>query len=99
MPRQPVEMVLLQRGEVKNKRSLERLASALGDDAAGTQPDETTGVFEIEIEADDLDGAMQRVWNAVAASATIDNIVFLEQPDMPEQWRHLAGRPRRGQAD
>jgi hypothetical protein len=95
MPRQLVDMVLLQRGDVKNKRSLERLASALGDDTSGTDPDEATGAFAIEIEADDLDAAMQRISNAIAASATTDSFLFLEQDDMPEHWRHRAGPARR----
>lgn len=41
-------------------------------------------MFEIVLEADDEEKALQRVWDAVAASGTDDHIVFLEHPDLPE---------------
>ena len=51
------------------------------------------GEFEIRLEADDLEQALERVWDAVAASGTDDHIVFLEHPDLPEHWRARSGRP------
>ncbi|MEA2150593.1 MAG: hypothetical protein QOD69_2423 [Solirubrobacteraceae bacterium] len=94
MPRHTVEMLLLQRGHVKDQRSIERLASLLGDDATVGEPDERR-VFEIEIESDDIEQARHRVWNTVAVSGTTDNIKLLEHPDLPEQWLPMAG-PARG---
>jgi hypothetical protein len=94
MATETVEMLLLQRGEVKDKRSMERLASLLGDAATVGEPDERR-IFEIAIDATDLDEARHRVWNAVAVSGTTDNIKLLELPDMPEEWRPMAA-PARG---
>jgi hypothetical protein len=48
------------------------------------------------LEADDLEDALTRVWDAVAASGTDDHIVFLEHPELPEHWRHRSGRPTLG---
>jgi hypothetical protein len=93
MPRETVEMFLLPRGEVKDKRSRERLAMALGDQVTVGEPDERR-VFEIEIEAEDIEQARQTVWNAVAASGTTDNIKLLEIPDLPDHWRPLAAPAR-----
>ena len=87
-------MLLLPRGEVKDKRSMERLTSLLGDAATVGEPDERR-VFAIEIEADDLDAARHRVWNAVAVSGTTDNIKILDSPDLPDAWRPMSA-PARG---
>jgi hypothetical protein len=56
------------------------------------EPD-ALGVFDISLEAEDLDAALTRVWDGVAASGTDDHIVFLEHPELPEHWHHLSGRP------
>ena len=69
----------------------DRLTAALPD-AQISEPDDR-GVFEVAVEADDLDQALQQVWDAVAASGTDDHIVFLEHPDLPEHWRLRSGRP------
>ena len=89
-----VAMVLLERGETKNKRSYERFAGVLGEAARVGEPNER-GVFEVELDMPDEEAALQRAWNAIAVSLTTDNIVLLDRPDLPEQWRHLAGPPRR----
>jgi hypothetical protein len=89
-----VPMVLLERGETKNKRSHERFAQVLGEAASVGEPD-ARGVFEVELDVADEDAALRRAWNAVAVSLTTDNIVLLDRPDLPEEWRHLAGPPRR----
>lgn len=87
-------MLLLPRGEVKDKRSMERLASLLGDAATVGEPDERR-VFVIEIGATDIDEARHRVWNAVAVSGTTDNIKLLDSPELPDAWRPMAA-PARG---
>ncbi|MEA2156701.1 MAG: hypothetical protein QOE11_2841 [Solirubrobacteraceae bacterium] len=81
------------RGEHKQRRSLEAIAAALGEDAQGTNPDEV-GVFEIYLEADDLDEARQRALNAVDAAGSGDHVMLLETDDLPEQWHTRSGKPR-----
>jgi hypothetical protein len=89
-----VSMVLLERGETKNKRSYERFVETLGEAAQVSEPDER-GVFEVELDMPDEEAALRRAWNGVAVSLTTDNIKLLDHPDLPEDWRHLAGPPRR----
>ena len=84
-------MFMLHFGTPRDQSAREELAAALPDASVG-QPDDL-GVFEIELEADDYDGALQRVWDAVAASGTDDHVVFLEHPDLPEHWRERSGGP------
>jgi hypothetical protein len=92
MPRQRVAMLMMHLGTPRDRRAREELAAALPPDAIVGEPDEI-GVFEIELEAGDFEDALHQVWNAVAASATDDHIVFLEHPDIPEHWRPRTGRP------
>jgi hypothetical protein len=88
---QIVEMYTLHGGTPRDLEARGQLAAALGD-AEVTEPDDV-GVFEIHIEAEDKEHALQAVWNAVAASGTDDHIVFFEHPDLPDHWRRLAGGP------
>jgi hypothetical protein len=94
MPSQTVEMLQLPRGEVKDKRSMERLTALLGDAATVGEPDERR-IFEIEIDEEDVDAARHRIWNAVAVSGVTDNIKLLDHPDLPESWRPMSA-PARG---
>lgn len=86
-------MFMLHFGTPRDQTAREELAAALPDAAIG-EPDDV-GVFEIELEADDLDDALLRVWDAIAASATDDHLVFLEHPDLPDHWRERSGGPAR----
>ncbi len=79
-------MIMLHDESPRDLEAREQLASVLPD-ATITEPDEV-GVFEIELDADGQEQALQRVWDAVAASGTDDHIAFLEHPDLPEHWRH-----------
>ena len=88
---QIVEMYLLHGGSPRDLEAREELESAL-EDAEVTEPDDV-GVFEIHLEADDKEQALQLVWDAVAASGTDDHIVFFEHPDLPEHWHRVAGGP------
>jgi hypothetical protein len=90
--RQRVAMLMLHFGTPRDQESRAQLAAALPE-AEVSQPDEI-GVFEVALDAEDLEEALQRVWDAVAASGTDDHIVFLEHPDLPEHWRRFSGRPR-----
>jgi hypothetical protein len=86
MARQTVAMVMLHTGTPRDEQSREELAAALGDDATVGPADEV-GMFEVELDANDLEAALGRVWDAVAASGTDDHLAFLEHPDLPGHWR------------
>jgi len=85
-----VAMHMLDRG-VHADEARSRLADALGD-ARIDEPDET-GLFEIELEAEDQEAALQRVWDAVAAAGADDHVAFAEHPDLPEHWRIRTAPP------
>jgi hypothetical protein len=84
-------MLTLHPGTPRDAQARDQLAAALPDAKVG-EPDET-GVFEIEVETDDEEQALQQIWDAIAASGTDDHIVFLEHPELPEHWRERAGSP------
>jgi hypothetical protein len=86
-------MLLMHGGTPKDMECRERLAEALPEDAVAGEPDEL-GVFEIELDAEDDEDALTKVWNAVAASGTDDHILFLEHPELPEHWRPRSGSPQ-----
>ena len=93
MANQTVEMYLLHgSASPRDLDARAELAAALGD-AAEVGPADDVGVFEIELDAPDIESALAAVWNAVAASGTDDHIVFLEHPDLPEHWHRVAGGP------
>jgi hypothetical protein len=89
--RYAVGMLLLHGRTPKDEREREEVAAALGG-AEVTEPDEL-GVFEIRLEAEDRERALNRVWDAVAAAGADDHMVFLEHPDLPEHWRARSARP------
>jgi hypothetical protein len=89
--RQTVAMLLLHADTPRDEQAREALAAALPGTEVG--PPDELGVFEIAVEADDLDQALQRVWDGVAASGTDDHIVLLAHPEQPEHWRPRSGRP------
>jgi hypothetical protein len=89
--RYSIGMVLLDRG-AKSNEARAKFVAAL-DGAAASEPDET-GTFEVSIQCDSQDAALNRVWDAVAASGADDHIAFLEHPALPEQWRHRAAGAR-----
>jgi len=86
-------MLLLHDDSPRDLEAREQLAAVLpGADVS--EPD-VVGVFDVNLDADDQEQALQRVWDAVAASGTDDHIVFLEHPELPEHWRPRSGRPAR----
>jgi hypothetical protein len=89
--RQVVTMLMLHFGTPRDQQARAELAAALPEAEVGERDE--VGVFEVVLEADDLEDALRHVWDAVAASGTDDHIVFLEHPDLPEHWRPLSGRP------
>jgi hypothetical protein len=92
-----VTMLMLHFGTPRDQQARAELAAALPDDARIGEPDEV-GVFEIELEAEDLEDALRRVWDAVAASGTDDHIVFMEHPDLPQHWRLFSGTPEQAES-
>jgi hypothetical protein len=86
-----VSMLMLHYGTPRDQEARDQLAAVLPDAEVG--PPDDVGVFEIGLDAEDLDGALRQVWDAVALSATDDHVVFLEHPELPEHWRHVSGAP------
>lgn len=84
-------MLMLHDGTPRDLEAREQLAAALPA-AETTEPDDV-GVFEIVLDAEDQEHALQRVWDALAASGTDDHIAFLEHPELPEHWRHRSRAP------
>lgn len=84
-----VTMATRHSGAARDEKAREQLAATLPEAEVG-EFDEN-GVFDITIQADDLEQALQRSWDAVAASGTDDHLVFLEHPDLPEHWRRVSG--------
>jgi hypothetical protein len=84
-------MLMLHLGTPRDQEAREQLAAALPEGDVG-EPDQV-GVFDVVLEAADLEDALTRVWDAVASSGTDDHIVFLEHPNLPEHWRPRSGRP------
>jgi hypothetical protein len=69
-------------GDAARQRLVEQLADARVD-----EPDPDTGVFDVVLDSDSRDEALNHVWNALAAAGSDDEILFLEHPDIPEHWR------------
>jgi hypothetical protein len=86
-----ISMLLLHYGTPRDQEARRHLAAALPDGEVGV-PDHV-GVFDVRLEADNLEDALGRVWDAVATSGTDDHIVFLEHPELPEHWRLRSGAP------
>jgi hypothetical protein len=86
MARQTLTMLMLHGGTPRDLEARAQLAAALPEDAEVADADDI-GVFDLSLDAADLEDAMLTVWNAVAASGTDDHILFLEHPDLPEHWR------------
>ena len=89
--RYSIGMVLLVRG-AKCDEARGRFVAAL-DGATATEPDEL-GVFEVSVQCESQDAALNHVWDVVAASGADDHVAFLEHPSLPEHWRHRAREAR-----
>jgi hypothetical protein len=86
-----ISMLMLHYGTPRDQEAREQLAVALPDAQVGAPDD--VGVFDVTLEAADLEDALLRVGDAVAASGTDDHIVFLEHPELPEHLRRRSGHP------
>ena len=82
---------MLHEGSPRDQEARERLGADLPDAEIG-EADEL-GVFEIVVEAEDQENALQSIWDAIAASGTDDHLVFLEHPELPEHWRSRSAGP------
>ena len=92
-----VALLMLHHDTPRDRQAVADLLEALPDGSKVSKPDEL-GVFEVEVEADDFEHALQRVWDAVAVSGTDDHLVFLEHPELPEHWRRFSGTVEGGRA-
>jgi hypothetical protein len=90
--RHSVAMMVMHSDTPRDEEARTQLAAALPSDAEVGEPDDV-GVFEVSLDADDFEAALEIVWDAVAASGTDDHILFLEHPDLPEHWRDRSGSP------
>ena len=86
-----ISMLMLHYGTPRDQQAREQIAAVLPEAEVG--PPDEVGVFEISLDAEDLDDALRRAWDAVALSGTDDHVVFLEHPDLPEHWRNVSGAP------
>jgi hypothetical protein len=86
-----ISMLMLHYGTPRDREAREQLAAALPD--ARVDVPDSVGVFDVTLQAEDLEDALLRVWDAVAASGTDDHLVFLEHPELPGHWRSRSGRP------
>lgn len=86
MPEFVIPMLELHLDSPRDRDARTELAAVLPD-ARVEVADPQTGAFDITLSADDLDGALTQVWDAVAASGTDDHIAFLEHADLPGHWR------------
>lgn len=84
-------MLMLHERSPRDLEARNQLSAALPDTEI-SEPDDV-GVFEVALEADDREQALEEVWDAIAASGTDDHIIFLEHPDLPDHWRLRSGRP------
>ena len=65
-----VNMLLLHGGTPRDLEAREQLAAALPGATVG-EPDDV-GTFDVTVESDDQETALDQVWNAVAASGVDD---------------------------
>ncbi len=79
MPRHSVVLQMLHVGTPRDLDARAQLGDQLPGDATVTEPDED-GTFEIELAGDDLNDAVHRVRNALAASGADDHLAILERP-------------------
>jgi hypothetical protein len=59
--------------------------------------DPDTGFFDVTVEAEGFDAALDRAWDAVAAAGADDHVAFAEHPDLPDHFR-VRSRPARDPA-
>jgi hypothetical protein len=82
--RQRILLETLDRG-VRADEAIDRLRRALPG-ATFTSIDEATGVFEIEVEASDLEDGVGQVFDAIARAGADDHVVIAEHADIPGHW-------------
>lgn len=78
--------MLLRHGDTPRDLDARVQLQAALPDAVITEPDDL-GVFQIVLDAQDEERALEQIWDAIAASGTDDHVLFLEHPDLPEHWR------------
>ena len=79
-----VALQCLDRG-VRCEAARRDLGKALGTAEAPVRDE--NGIVEVEVEADDFEGALSVVWDAIATAGADDHLAFAEHPDIPEHWK------------
>jgi hypothetical protein len=92
MARQKVALYHLHENGPRVGEYLELIGKALPGGSRIDGPDDL-GFVEVELDANDQEDALQRVWDAIAAAGADDHLVIAEHPDLPEHWRTRAGGP------
>ena len=86
MPAFKVALEVLGHPGITTAAAYERLGEALGRDALGDI--DSDGILEVTVkDAEDFEGALRRVWDAMATAGADDAFVFAEHPDIPDHWR------------
>jgi hypothetical protein len=87
--RQAVGLIAMHGDTPRDREAIQQLVQALPGATAG-ELDEETGAFEVHVEADSHEDALQAVFDAIAAAGVDDHVVFAEHPDVPRHWRRAS---------
>jgi hypothetical protein len=91
MAREKVALYHLHDNGPAVERYLQLLEQAVPGSRVG-EPDPDRFV-EIEVDAENQEDALQKVFDGIAAAGADDHLVIAEHPDLPEHWRRRAGGP------
>jgi hypothetical protein len=86
MSEQTVRLVVDPEATDPYQHALQELRQVLGDDVEVPDPDDA-GVIEVKLDAADLEEAVRRVFDAMAASGADDHFEIAEHPEIPGHWR------------
>jgi hypothetical protein len=86
MSEQIVKLVRDRRAGHPYQHALQELARVLGDGSTVGEPDDA-GVVEVKVEAEDLEQAVKRVFDAMAESGADDHFEIAEHPEIPYHWK------------
>jgi hypothetical protein len=86
MSEQTVRLVVDPEATDPYQHALQELRQVLGDGVEVPDPDDA-GVIEVKLDAADLEEAVRRVFDAMAASGADDHFEIAEHPEIPGHWR------------
>jgi hypothetical protein len=76
------------------KRAVEDLVRCLG--AVKCSEPDGDGTFEVRVDCESQETALQHVWDAMAAAGADDHLVIMEHPHIERHWEHRADGPVAG---